>query len=101
MAQNPYEGLFERRLNLVFNQIFKRFDFTNFKGNEYTVSDTGSADTEFTINHKLGYTPTRWVCIDIDGDGYVYRDSGGTAWTTSNAYLKCSVANAAVILLIY
>jgi hypothetical protein len=68
----------------------------NMAGEFRTVSDTGSADTEFTVSHTLGATPIGFLVVNIDKGGVVY--DSGTSWTSSNIYLKCSAANAAVTL---
>lgn len=50
-----------------------------------------SAGTEATIPHDLGRVPVGVIPVIIDGDtvsSYYYE--GGTAWTSSNIYLKAS-----------
>ncbi len=59
--------------------------------------DTGNADTEFEIEHDLDKIPNRFLAVYADKGGVVY-DSGGTAWTTSSIYLKCTTANTSVII---
>jgi hypothetical protein len=56
------------------------------------------ADTEDTVSHTLGKIPTYFFVGDIDKGGVVYRS--GTAFTSSNVFLKCSVATCAVKLLL-
>ena len=63
----------------------------------HTVADTGTADTEFTVAHGLGATPTGYIVVSIDKAGIVYK--GSTAWDATNMYLKCSAANAALKLI--
>lgn len=64
------------------------------------VSYTANAtpDTEDTVAHTLGKQPTYFIVADIDKGGVVYRS--GTAFTSSNVYLKCTVADAAVKLIL-
>ena len=68
----------------------------NISGEFQVVSDTGAADTEFTVAHSLGAAPVGFLVTNIDAGGVVY--DSGTAWTSSNIYLKCSAANAAETL---
>ena len=68
----------------------------NVSGQFQVVADTGAADTEFTVSHGLGAVPIGYLLLNIDKAGVVY--DSGTAWTSSNVYLKCSVANCAVTL---
>lgn len=71
-------------------------DGENVHGEFQVISDSGSADTEITLAHGLGSTPVGFLVINIDKGGVVY--DSGTAWTSSNMYLKCSAANAAITL---
>ena len=68
----------------------------NIEGEYQIVSDTGLVDTEFTVAHTLGVIPTTFLVMDINKGGVVY--DSGTAWTSTTAYFKCSVANANVTL---
>ena len=60
------------------------------------VSDTGNADTEFTIAHNVGAVPLGFIVTNIDKGGVVY--DSGTTWTSTNIYLKCTTANTNVTL---
>lgn len=51
---------------------------------------TPGADVEFVISHKLGRVPVGWLILKQDKAGSVYASA--TPWTTTNIYLKCSVA---------
>ena len=64
-----------------------------------TVSDTGSANSEFTVPHTLKRTPNGYFVISNTKNGTVY--DGATSWTSTNIYLKCSAAAATVKLLIF
>ena len=64
-----------------------------------TVANSGNADTEFSVTHHLGRTPTGFIVTDIDKAGIVY--DSGTVWTTSLIYLKCNVATAAFTLTVF
>ena len=71
-------------------------DLGNFKCYTTTVSDTGAADSENTVNHNLGYTPTFYF-YNVSLKGYLY-DSRRSSWSTTQMFFKCSVANASVVL---
>lgn len=64
------------------------------------VSYTSNAtpDTEDTVAHTLGKIPTYFIVGDIDKGGVVYRS--GTTFTSTNIYLKCTVASAAIKLIL-
>lgn len=75
----------------------------NIFGQWAVVSDTGSANTEFIVPHTLnfetrGIIPANYFVTSINKAGVIY--TSGTTWTTSNIYLKCSVANATLNLFI-
>lgn len=56
------------------------------------------ANTEDTIPHTLGKIPVYFIVGDIDKGGVVYR--GGTSFTKASIYVKCTVASAAVKLIL-
>lgn len=68
----------------------------NIDGQWYTVSDTGTINTEFSFTHNLGTVPTGYLITKINKAGAIYES--GTTWTSTTIYLKCSVANATVTL---
>jgi len=70
----------------------------NINADIVTVADTGAANTEKAVTHSLKRIPNGFVVISIDKAGYCY--DSGTAFTSTTIYIKCSVANAAVKLLI-
>lgn len=57
------------------------------------------ADTEDTIAHTLGRVPKGAILTKTDKAVDLYE--GGTAWTTTNIYLKANVASAAVDIEIF
>lgn len=71
----------------------------NFNAEITTVSDSGTADTEFTVSHTLKRVPSGFIVINISKGGVVY--DSGTDWTTTDIYLKCTTANTEVKLLIF
>ncbi len=81
----------------VVHAMSKRLTFAeNIHAVELTVPDTGNADVEFTVQHKLGKTP-RLYLYNIDRAGVVY-DSRRSEWTTSEMFLKCSTANCSLVM---
>lgn len=64
------------------------------------VSYTSHAtpDAESTVAHTLGKVPSYFIVASLDKGGVVYK--GTTAFTSTNVYLKCSVASAAVKLIL-
>lgn len=59
---------------------------------QFTTSDT--PDAENTIAHGLGAVPIGYIIIGQDKAGSLYQlSTTGTVWTSSNLYLKCSVAS--------
>jgi len=71
----------------------------NIDGAWYSATTPGVADTEFTVTHNLNRVPVGFILFSIDKAGVVYRSA--TSWTTTQAFLKCNVTSAAVILFIH
>jgi len=71
----------------------------NLKAKYKAYTTNGIADTEDTVAHGLGRTPVGFLVVDKDKAGDVY--DGGTAWTDTNIYLKCSVATVAIVILVW
>lgn len=70
----------------------------NFLAKLVSVASTGAADTEFAVTHGLGIKPVIYIW-NIDRNGVVY-DSRRADWTDRQLFLKCSVSNAVVNLLV-
>jgi hypothetical protein len=109
--QEPMTGQ-ARQLDLLLNKIVLAFQGRirfgtatdgykgeNIQGQFQIVADTGNADTEFTVAHTLGYVPTCYIVFSNNKAGVVYKSA--TAWTSTNTYFKCSVANCAITLFIF
>jgi hypothetical protein len=64
-----------------------------------TATTPATADQEFSIAHGLGRVPVAYLVVRKDRACDVY--TGATGWTATDIYLKCSVASAAVTLLIW
>lgn len=90
-------GQFSKNVVALFKNGI-RFD-DNFDSCSHNVSDTGSADTEFNFSHGLGRVPVGFFVTKIDKGGVIY--DGGTTWTNTTIYLKCSAANADVTLEVF
>ena len=86
-----------RELSVLLNGGLKFSD--NFDAQIITVADTGTANAENTIAHTLKRVPTGFLVLNINKAGVMY--DSGTAWTASAIYLKCSVANATVKILVF
>ena len=70
----------------------------NFNAETKIVADTGVANTEFSISHTLKRVPTGYIAIKNSTSGVIYN--GTTSWTTTAIYLRCSVANANITVII-
>jgi hypothetical protein len=71
-------------------------DRENVRGTWVTYTSNGVANTEDTVAHGLTVIPIGYLVVRQDKAGVVY--SGTTAWTTTNLYLKCSVATQVTLL---
>lgn len=71
----------------------------NLDADIVTVADTGDADTEFTVSHSLKRVPTGYIVSKNSNGGVVY--TGETAWTSTAIYLKNTVANGNVNIIVY
>lgn len=70
----------------------------NMRAIEILISDTGSADVEFTVTHNLGKIPRHYL-YNLDKGGVLY-DSRRSEWTNEELYLKCTVSNCSATLTI-
>ena len=66
----------------------------NISGEFQVVSDTGNANTEFSVIHTLGAVPVGYLVLKNSKAGAIY--DGTTAWTSTTIYLRHEAANAAV-----
>lgn len=65
----------------------------NMHGEFQQFTTSGTPDAENTIGHGLGAIPIGYIIVWQDKAGSLYQGpSTGTAWTSSNIYLKCDVA---------
>lgn len=63
------------------------------------ISDTGTANTEFSIAHHLIRIPKGFIVVRIDKAASVY--ASGTTWTKTTIYLECSLANSSIKLCVF
>ncbi len=63
----------------------------NFDAVIVSVSDTGNADTQFTVAHNLKRTPAGYRVVFIDKGAVIY--DAGAPWDATNIYLAASLAN--------
>lgn len=73
-------------------------EIDNMFGSWVSYTSNAVANTEDTVAHNLGLIPIGFLVFSIDKNGTVYK--GPTAWTTTNIFLKCSAASAAILLFI-
>jgi len=64
-----------------------------------SITDTGTVNTNFTVNHNLNRIPVGYIVSKINKAGVVY--TGSTTWTDKAIYLKCSVANCSVTVVVF
>lgn len=66
----------------------------NIHGEFQNFTTSATPDAENTIAHTLGSVPIGYLILGQDKSGSLYQLSAtGTAWTSSNIYLKCDVAS--------
>lgn len=58
-----------------------------------------TANSQFSIAHSLGYVPIGFHVVNKNTSCDLY--ASGTAWTSSEVFLKCTVASATVNLFIF
>lgn len=69
----------------------------NMKGALWS-GNTGTANTDFTVPHHLGYIPLGFLVYYQDNYG-VYK-KGTTAWSKTNIYLQCNTSNVNVAIFV-
>lgn len=80
------------------SELNGKIEVVNLLAKEISVTDTGDANTEFTVEHNMGRTPVYYIW-NISKSGYIY-DSRRDEWSSTEMYLKCSAANAELKILI-
>jgi len=67
-----------------------RWIFGSGRKHDLEVTDTGPADTNFTVTHNLGYQPSGWILYYQDKAGSLYLVS----WNENQAIFRFSADNA-------
>src|SRR5258708_24601490 len=71
----------------------------NILGQFITYTTNGTPNTEDTVAHSLGSIPVGYIIVSKSKAGDIYQQARtGTAWSTINIYLKCTVASVVVTL---
>jgi len=87
-------------LRQIIDAVMGKLTFEeNIFTHQVTISDSGTANVEITVPHSLQFIPTGFI-YDIDRAGTVYA-SRRSAWTTSQMFVKCSVANAVITIRVF
>lgn len=82
-------------LNDNFTKVKRSFDTLGMCfGYVVDVADTGSASTDFTVNHDLGVVPDAYQIVYASVPCRIWVGTG--TWTASNIFLRCDKANAHV-----
>lgn len=63
------------------------------------VTTPGTPDTEFSIEHGLGFIPVGFLVVGQDKAATTYK--GVTAWDSEKIYLKTNVATVALRVMIF
>jgi choice-of-anchor A domain-containing protein len=66
----------------------------NMNGQWANVTAPGAANTQFSIAHNLNRIPSFYFYIADRSCNLYQLPNTGTAWTTTNIFLKCDVASA-------
>jgi len=64
-----------------------------------TFTSNGVANTEDTVPHVLGFVPKGYIAVKQDKAAILY--DGTTAFTTTNLYLRSSVATVVWTVLVF
>lgn len=72
----------------------------NFRSVFASVSDSGTANTEFILTHKLGRVPEGFIITDLTVQSTIISSSK-SLWTTTEMRLKCSAANVGFTILVF
>jgi hypothetical protein len=72
----------------------------NIKSWKASGTSPATANTDFTIQHGLGYKPVSILAQDTTNGGLLYR-SPATVWTKTAVTLRCTTASAAYNVVIF
>jgi hypothetical protein len=90
-------------LNQITQEVNGKIELTNLYVSEVSITNTGSANTDFTVTHNLGRTPKFYiprVTTNLSAIGSVSFYDGSVAWNSISITLKCTVANIVVNFLV-
>ena len=103
LPQHEQIRLLQDQLSKIFYLLQGRVSFgtgtdgvsgQNISGQFQEFTSDASANTEFTVAHTVGSVPLGYLVLAQDKAGSLYQmDDTGTAWTSTNIYLKCSVSS--------
>lgn len=66
----------------------------NISGEWQVFTSSATPDAENTIAHTIGAVPQGYIIVGQDKAGSLYQLAAtGTAWTSTNLYLKCDIAS--------
>lgn len=95
--------ILQSQINKIFQCLQGRVSFgtgvdgvdgQNIEGQWQTYTSNAVANTEDTLGHTIGSIPLGVIVVSQDKAGSLYQGpTTGTAWTSTNIYLKCSVAS--------
>ncbi len=71
----------------------------NLGGNVVTYTTNATANTQDTVAHGLPYTPRGYLVINKSEAVDLY--DGGTTWTSTDIYLKATVASVDVTMIVF
>lgn len=98
LTDRPFKNLGNSELNW---NLFDRFMNPVY----IEIDDTGTAGSVNTVRHGLGRIPRKCVVVRAEiasGSGpasvTVYQETGDADWTLRELTVRCSVANAHVVL---
>lgn len=64
-----------------------------------SFTSSATPDAEDTVAHGLGKTPSYYVVVSLNKGAVIYKSS--TAFTATNAYLKCNVASTTATIMFF
>lgn len=101
--KEPKTKEWAEKLVRMFDDLIIKISVIPFNRSEtLEVSDTGSANTTFTITHHIGRMPIGYIVSFIDKAAIVYCDSTDFGnWSTTEIKLKCNMANVKVNLCVF
>lgn len=90
------------QFDIISREINGRIELVNMFITAVTVTDTGTANTDFAVTHNLGRTTVYYISnintSPLSGNATFYK--GSTAWTDKIAYLRCTLGNLNVTFIV-